>query len=54
MINNFKVINGEALQELDRLIEIGVKVDAITEDERLDVTILDLLDKYFNKALTYE
>ena len=29
MINNYNIINGEALQELDKLIEQGIKVDAV-------------------------
>lgn len=32
MINDFIIKNGDALQELDRLIEKGVKVDAIITD----------------------
>lgn len=32
MINDFNIINGDALQELDRLIEKGVKVDAVIAD----------------------
>ena len=38
MINNYNIINGEALQELDKLIEQGIKVDAIIADIPYGVT----------------